>query len=132
MKLNPEDRNNIVRLRLERAKETLQETKGIAEMKYWRVAANRLYYTCFYAVSALLIKNGYTTHTHSGIITLLGLHFVSKGIISKEQGNFYNKLAALRHTGDYDDWNTICAEDVLPKIPLAEEFINTIEELILR
>ena len=132
MTLNSEDRNTIVRLRLQKAKETLQDTKCVAELNLWRVAANRLYYACYYAASALLINNGHSPRTHSGIITLLGLHFVSKGLISEEQGYFYSTLFKLRHTGDYDDRAKIDTEDVLPNIPLAEDFIAMIEKLILQ
>jgi len=127
--MKPKDREIFVRLRLQHAKETLAEVKGIIAMGYWRTAANRMYYACYYAVSALLIKHGYSARTHSGIISLLGVHFVSKGLISKEYGQFYGKLAGLRNTSDYDAWITVDAEDVLPRIATAEEFIATIEKL---
>ena len=34
-----------------------------------------------------------------GVIRLLGLHFVSTGIISKDLGRFYSKLFELRQSG---------------------------------
>lgn len=45
---------------------------------------NRLYYACFYAVIALLIKNNISTQTHDGARTQFGLIFVKTGIIDKE------------------------------------------------
>jgi len=131
MTLDFQDRTAIVSYRLQRAKETLQEAKEMSELKYWRIAANRLYYACFYAANALLVNNNHLTRTHSGVVSLLNLHFVSKGLISKELGNLYGRLFALRQTGDYDDWAVVEAEDVLPKIALSEEFIATVEKLIL-
>jgi uncharacterized protein (UPF0332 family) len=65
MTLNEENRNALVTFRIERAKETLIEAKDNAELGHWRVVANRLYYACFYAVNALLIKNEITAHTLS-------------------------------------------------------------------
>ena len=130
MKLKTEERNAIVTLRLQKAKETLQDAKDVATMNKWRTAANRLYYACYYAVSAMLLKYEFSASTHSGAISLLGIHFVSKGIISKEQGKFYGKLFELRHTGDYDDWTTIDAEDILPRLEPAQKFIEEIENLI--
>ena len=130
MTLNPEERNALVAIRLQKAKETLQEAKDIANMNIWRAAANRLYYACYYAANALLIKYGYSARTHSGIISLLGIHFVSTGLISQEQGRFYSNLFELRQNGDYDDWHVIEAEDVQTRIVPAEKFITAIEDLI--
>ena len=96
MTLKKEDREALVALRMQRAKELLAEAKEIMAMGYWRTTANRLYYACFHAVIALLLKNGYSAHTHSGVITQLGLHFVTKGIISMEQGKFYRNLFEKR------------------------------------
>ena len=130
MTLNFEDRNAIVTLRLQRAKETLQEAKDNANMNHWRVVANRLYYACYYATSALLIDNGHLARTHSGVVSLFNLHFVSKGLVSQEQGSLYGKLFTLRQEGDYNDWKTVDAEEVLSKIVPAEEFVAAIEKLI--
>jgi uncharacterized protein (UPF0332 family) len=130
MKLSEEERDAIVTHRLQKAKDTLREAKGNIEIAYWHTVANRLYYACYYAASALLIKNGHIAQTHSGVIGLLGMHFISKGIISKELGKFYTKIFELRQTGDYSDWIAIEYADVQPLVEPAEEFIDTIEKLI--
>ena len=130
MKLKEEDRNALVSIRLKKAKETMAEVHGNIQLGYWRTAANRLYYACYFAVSALLVKNGITAHTHAGVITMLGLHFVKKGIISKEQGRFYKELFYLRQDGDYDDWFEIGEDDVIPFLEPAEKFIVEIEGII--
>jgi uncharacterized protein (UPF0332 family) len=132
MKLSTEERKAMVTLRLQNAKATLSEVKNIMALGYWRTAANRLYYACYYAASALLIQNEYTPQTHAGVIRLLGLHFVSKGIISKELGKLYGRLFELRQAGDYDDWVTIEADDVENLAEPAKEFIDTIEKLIIK
>ena len=131
MKLTDAEREQVVLHRLQKAKDTLNEAKGNIEMEYWHTAANRLYYACYYVASALLIKHEHIAKTHSGVITLLGLHFVSKGLISDEQGIFYSQLFALRQTGDYSDWIEIKAETVKEMVVPSEEFIATIEKLIL-
>ena len=130
MKLKNEDKKALVEIRLQKAKESLEEVKGNIGLGYWRVAANRLYYASYYAVSALLIKHDITAHTHAGVINQLSLHFVAKGIISIEQGKLHKHLFELRQSGDYDDWVCIEKEDLLPFIEPAENFIKTIENLI--
>jgi uncharacterized protein (UPF0332 family) len=130
MILQQEDKNALVTIRLQRAKETLAEVQGNIDLGYWRVAANRLYYACYYAASALLIKHGLIAHTHAGVINQLGLHFVKNGKVSMEQGKLLKQLFALRQSGDYDDWMIIEEKDIIPLLVPAKQFIETIEQLI--
>jgi uncharacterized protein (UPF0332 family) len=50
------DDNGVVGHRLERARETLEDARILAAENRWNSCVNRLYYTCFYAASALLWK----------------------------------------------------------------------------
>jgi len=127
MSLSDDERNAVVAFRIQKSKDTLDEANGIATLGYWNAVANRLYYACYYVTSALLIKNKYAAQTHRGIIHLLGLHFIKKGIVSKDAGKFYSKLYELRQTGDYDDLFSLTEEDVKPMIASAQSYI---EELI--
>jgi len=128
--MTQDERNTLAEIRIQRAKETLLEVKDNVELGHWRLVANRLYYTCFYAVIALLVKNKINAHTHAGVINQFGLHFITTGLISNEQGKFYKQLFNLRQDGDYEDWIQIDEQDVLPLVEPTEEFIATIEKLI--
>ena len=77
-----------------------------------------------------MIKNNLTTHTHTGIISQLSLHFVKKGFLTKEQGRFFKQMFELRQDGDYNDWKVISEDDVIPFIEPAQKFIQEIENLI--
>ena len=128
--MTEEERNTLVEYRLKRADETLVEAKDLISMSHWHGAANRLYYVCYYAASALLIKNHITTNSHAGVLNQLGLHFVSKGIISNELGNLIKQLFNLRQSSDYGDWVVIKEDDVINLIEPAQKFIEEIEKLI--
>ena len=130
MTLNREERDVIVAHRLEKANETLTEAKDLISMNHWRGAANRLYYACYYAATALLIQHGHLTRTHGGVLGLFGKYFVATGLIGKEQNKLFQKLFDLRQSGDYSDWINIEKNDVEPLATLAEDFITEIENLI--
>ena len=130
MGLTDKERESVVLLRLDNAKQTLEDAKIIANNKLWKATANRLYYACFYAASALMVKFGFEAKKHSGIIRMIGLNFVSKKLISNELGDVYYKLYALRQKGDYDDWIVVNESDIMPLFAPAEQFIKTIEKLI--
>ena len=72
---------DYVKYRLSRAKESFEEVKVLAKNEMWNGCINRLYYACFYAVSALLLQNNIQTKTHAGARQMFGLHFVDKGLI---------------------------------------------------
>ena len=130
MGLTEDERNAIVSLRLANATQTLEDVHIIARNKLWKATANRLYYACYYAASALLVKYGFEAKTHKGIIRLLGLNFITKNIISNELGDIYYKLFTLRQKSDYDDWIIINESDIVPLLKPAEKFIAEIERLI--
>lgn len=128
--LDAQSRDALLQYRLDRADETLKEVEILANESHYNAAANRLYYACYYAVTALLVANGYSTQTHAGIKTLLGLHFVSKGLLSNEYGKTFSRLFEIRHSGDYDDF-VYCDKAMIDEYtPKAKEFINAIKTLL--
>ncbi|OFY92672.1 MAG: antitoxin, partial [Bacteroidetes bacterium RIFCSPLOWO2_12_FULL_31_6] len=97
-------RKYMIQYRIDRAKDTIAEANAMIEKCFWNAAVNRLYYACYYAVIALLLKHNFKTQTHSGVCRMFGLHFVKTGFISKEMGRFYSELFDQRQTGDYNDF----------------------------
>ncbi len=49
-----EERVEYVKYRIESANKTFEAAKVLAENEFWNSAVNRLYYSIFYAVNALL------------------------------------------------------------------------------
>ena len=68
MRMSEEERKALIARRIERAYETWEETKGIVEDEFWLAAANRMYYTCYYLVTALLLSRGIEANTHTGTL----------------------------------------------------------------
>lgn len=132
MTLQNEKKNDLIKLRLQKAEETFAEIEDHTQLGYWRTAANRLYYACYYAVTALFIKNDIKAHTHSGVINQFGLNFVRTNVFSQEEGRLFKRLFELRQDGDYDDWIIIDEEDIIPLIEPVKDFMDKIEQLILR
>jgi len=130
MSLTDEEREALVFYKIQKANDTLTEAIGIAQLGYWNAVANRLYYACYYITSALLVNYGHNAQTHSGVIRLFGLNFVTTGIISKEDSKFYSKLFEIRQTGDYDDLYNLTEDVVKPLIEPAKIYIQNIETLL--
>jgi uncharacterized protein (UPF0332 family) len=128
--MKPDDREKLLSYRINKAKETLQEVDLHIESELWNTAVNRLYYACFYAINALLVRYEIKTKTHAGVRQMLGLHFIKTGLISDDSGRFYSILFDKRLTGDYDDFMDHTKEDVLELVSPAQKFISEIEILL--
>lgn len=127
--MNEEERNALIHYRLRRAEETYQEAILMQRESHWNACANRLYYACFYAVNALLVKTGYASSKHTGVRSLLNQHFVRTGTISKELGALYNELFEARQEGDYVDFVQYDETLIQPWVPRVKIFIETIVQL---
>lgn len=86
-----------------------------------------MYYACYYAVTALLLKNEIEAHTHAGARQMLGLHFVRTNKLPVKLSNYYSNLFSKRHSGDYDVFIYFDQDTVETIYPQAKEFISAIE-----
>ena len=128
--LTHEERDALVKYRIEKAYETLVEAHDCAEDNHWTLTANRLYYAAYYASKALLIQNGIGAKSHEGVIGLIGQRFVIPGIITTDEAKLLARLQNMRKTGDYDDFKEWHQEDVEPLFKKVEEYLNKIKMLV--
>jgi len=121
---------DLIAYRLERARETLEDARLLADHGHANSAVNRLYYACFYAVSALLYSKGLSATKHSGVRSLFGQHFVKTGLISKELAALYNDLSEYRQQGDYKDFFHVDPQFLAPLLDQAQRFMDAIAQLL--
>lgn len=131
MKLSDDERAAIIVYRKQKAYASLQEAEDVAKFNHWNLVANRLYYACYYIASALLIDRKFKAQSHSGVVHLIGLHFVTKGLLAREYGRLFSRLYEMRQSGDYDDLFDFSAEEVLPYFERTRDFIREIERLLV-
>lgn len=123
-------KEDLLKYRLERAKESLEEATILSETNHWNTVANRLYYASFYAVTALLIKFDFNSASHTGTKTLFNREFIKTGKLDKKYGKLYNNLFNKRQEGDYEDFQFFNADTIRPLIPKVEKFILEVEKLL--
>lgn len=128
--LTSQQRYDIVTYRIENAQKTLGEIKDLVALKYYNTAANRMYYACYYAASALLIANGIATKSHDGVKQMFGLHFIKRGVLPMHLSSIYSTLFKRRLSGDCDDMFDNTLESVTELYPKAQEFISSVKEKV--
>jgi uncharacterized protein (UPF0332 family) len=102
----------------------------LAEKERWNSVINRLYYSAYYAVSALLLKHDYKTTTHNGVKSLFSDHFIKNEKIPKELGKIYSQIFTWRQKGDYDDLFDFDKNKILPYFEPVQRLIEKIENII--
>ena len=120
------EQENIIQLRLAKAKATFAEVDLLMQNQLYNAALSRLYYACFYATTALLLSKGLTPKTHSGAGTLLHQHFVKHQNFDTAKSAFYTRLMRQREIDDYNDFLIADRSLVEKYIQPAQEYINYI------
>ena len=129
--MNIEERNEYVKYRIETAKKTFDAAKLLAENDYWNSVVNRLYYSVFYAVNALLVMNEIQTKSHSATKSQFSLHFIKTGKFDKKFGRLLSELFDWRQKGDYDNIFDYDKESFEPLFKPVEEMLILIEKEII-
>jgi uncharacterized protein (UPF0332 family) len=125
-----ESNGGLVSYRLQRARETLADAHILADAGRWNPCVNRLYYACFYAVSALLIREDLSSTKHAGLRSLFNRHFVKTNKVPKDKARIFNDLFERRQEGDYVDFVSFEESQVLSWLPEAEAFVQNLADLI--
>ena len=129
-RLDKASKEALIAYRLQRAHDTLSEARLLMDASFFNAATNRLYYACYYASVALLLKHDLQSQSHKGVKALLGLHFVSTGLLPVKVGKVLSTLFEKRQSGDYDDF-VYCDKEMLDELyPQAEFFVDSVERLI--
>ena len=99
----------------------MEQARRIADLGYWDLVANRLYYAVFHAVNAMLLIDGIQTGTHKGTSIQFGKSYVLTGIFSRQDGIFYGQLQTMREKADYQNVFTLEEQEANILIERAEE-----------
>ena len=120
----------LVQYRLSRAKEAFKDAEILTVSKSWNAAANRLYYACFYAVSAYLALHDIETTTHAGLKAAFNKELIKSGKIDKSHGLHFNRLFGLRQEADYEDFFNVDEAEISLLLPKIQSLLFEIENLI--
>jgi len=128
--MNDRAKIEYVKYRIDTAKKTFEAAELLAKNGFWNSAVNRLYYSLFYAVNALLVMNDKHTKSHSSTKSLFSQYFVKTKKIDKKYGRLFSELFDWRQKGDYDNIYDYDENSVMPLFKPVNEMINLIKKEI--
>jgi uncharacterized protein (UPF0332 family) len=128
--MTPEERKEYAKYRIESAYKTFEAAKVLADREFWNSAVNRLYYSLFYSVNALLVIHNISIKSHSATKSQFSLHFIKTGKIDKKYGKLLAQLYDWRQKGDYENIFDYDSESVKPLFTPVLEMIELIDKEI--
>ncbi len=127
----PGSKQDYIDYRVQKSTEIFDDAKLLALNLRWNSCVNRLYYSSFYLISALLYKHDIKAETHNGTKTQFNYHFIKTGKIEVEFGKLFSTLFDWRHETDYADFIDFDEDTVLPLIEQVKRLNQTLTELII-
>jgi hypothetical protein len=115
---------------MDRADEALDVARLVLKLGHPQDAVNRLYYACFYAVSALLLLEGMQSSKHKGVRNLFDLHWIRPGRLPQQMGSLYRELMDARHVADYQDLTRFSQTDVELWLVEASCFVGEVKKRV--
>ena len=94
-------------------------------------AVNRIYYACFYAASAVLLKSGKKFVKHSGLRGAVHQDLVKPGMLDASWGRGYDRIFESRQSGDYLELYEFEEAQVTEMLAQAEGFIREMKRLLV-
>jgi uncharacterized protein (UPF0332 family) len=119
----------LMKLWLQKAEDALESAKLELSQGHLSFAVNRLYYGCFYAVTALLLKDGKQFARHSAVMSEFNRNYVKTGKVDIVWSRFYQKLFDDRQEGDYLPTADFEYSEIEERIRQAEIFLKIICEI---
>lgn len=125
-----DNRRDLCKYRLERARECLKSAILLRDLGDYASSANRSYYSIFHAIRAIMALDGEDRKKHSGVIAYFQEKYVKTEIFDKDYSYIIKNAFQIRQESDYDDFCIISKEEVDEQLENAERLIAKISEYI--
>jgi uncharacterized protein (UPF0332 family) len=131
MTLQNEERLEMSKLYIEKAREAIQEAK-VNEAHFPNLSVVRAYYSMFYAAqSALVVRGIEGLRRHEGVNSKFGQIFVKEGKFPKEIFTLMGQAETNRYAADYNLKVKFSSLDAKIHIENAERFVDAVEKMLL-
>jgi uncharacterized protein (UPF0332 family) len=114
--LTNEEKIILIKYRLERADESLKAASLMFENNLYIPAINRIYYSMFYAINALLVLSESSFSKHGQVKGYFNRSFIKTEVFPKEFGKLFNTVFEYRQKFDYVDL-------IIPEPELVSDYI---------
>ncbi len=112
MTLQEKSREDLIKYRLEQARNTISVVELLVENNELPTAVNRIYYGMFYSLLALGLKYKFETSKHHQLLGWFNKNFIHTKKIEVRFGKMLRNAYKNRRKGDYETYIGFDIEDV--------------------
>lgn len=124
-----EKKKYLIQYRLKQATECIDDAVFLFENKRsLGSVVNRIYYSMFYSVLAILVLEPFQSSKHSGVIGYFNRHFIKEGKFPQEMGRYLNLAFEARQEGDYKEFSDLTDENVKELLTNAQTFLGEVKK----
>ena len=128
--MSPKISKELAMHRLEQAKENIEEAEILYKMNKFKGANNRVYYSIFHSIKAVLALEPIDFKKHKNVIAHFNKNYVHKEIFPRSIGHKIAEASAIREDSDYDDEFVVQPETTKIQIETAKELNKLVEGYI--
>jgi uncharacterized protein (UPF0332 family) len=131
MTLNEEEKKILIRHKLSKSRGTEREARLLLDNNMLSAAVNRIYYSMYYALSALALKYGFRSSKHGRLIGWFNKTFVKEKVVEIRYAKILTIAFEKRMDGDYEDFIEFDVSEVANMLTELNDFLHRIENLII-
>ena len=122
----------LAKVRIDRAKELLNESVELLERNAYKSANNRAFYAIEKSVKALLALKQVDVTTHNGALKQFNFLFIYKGdgTFTTEDYQMIARAEQIRNASDYDDFYIASKEETKQQVENARSIVNKVSKYI--
>lgn len=125
-----EARRVVIQHLMDKANRALSAARREYSADDLSLAMNRVYYACFYAASAVLLRDKRRFVKHTGVRAAVHQHLVKPGKLSAAMGRFYDEAFKERQRADSAIPAEFKSTTVTARIEQAERFVAEMQRLL--
>ena len=130
MTLSEKNRQDLIGHNVDKAFNTQKEVKFLIKNEYYSLALNRIYYGIFYIISALAIKNEFSTSNHSQLLGWFNKNYVKEKKVDRKIGKMIYTAYEQRRKSDYNVLQKFTVEDATVGFNNMIEVIDAVNRLL--
>ena len=130
MTLSETERVELINHRKEKAYNLYKEAVFLFDSGLYNTAVNRIYYGMYHIVSALALKENFTTSKHLQLIGWFNHKYVKENKVDNTIGKYLMRAFEMRSKSDYDDFTKYTEPETKALLENMEEFLDSIKRFL--
>lgn len=122
--------DDLVRYRLDSAKEKLESARLLLDAQHYKDSIGRSYYSIFTSVRAVLARDKVDFSKHSGVIAYFQKEYLKTNIFDRKYSKYLQGAFQIRNSCDYDDFFIVSKKEAEEQYKKAKEMYLLIYEYL--